>query len=204
MTPETQKGAQTRFQIMRTAYTLFLSQGFHATSMRQISKQAGIALGGIYNHFATKEEIYKAVFDEHHPYHDILPRLLNAKGETLDALTREMARIMIEALRNQPDLIKLMFVEIVEFKCVNLTELLQSLLPQVLPFIQNIYREFATEMRPIPPLILMRAFFGLFFSFYMTDTILGGNLNLPKEFHENDEEEFVNIFLYGILNGDKK
>ena len=39
------KGDRTRQAIEEAAYDLFLEQGFSATSMRQIAKHAGIALG---------------------------------------------------------------------------------------------------------------------------------------------------------------
>lgn len=52
------KGELTRESILEGAYQLFLRQGYHGTSMRQIAEEAGIALGGIYNHFSGKEEIF--------------------------------------------------------------------------------------------------------------------------------------------------
>ena len=45
------KGERTRQSILQAAYELFLEQGYAATSMRQIAERAGLALGGIYNHF---------------------------------------------------------------------------------------------------------------------------------------------------------
>ncbi len=41
------KGELTRASILEGAYQLFLQQGYHGTSMRQIAEEAGIALGGI-------------------------------------------------------------------------------------------------------------------------------------------------------------
>ena len=61
------KGERTRQDILSAAHTLFLEQGYHGTSMRQIAYRAGIALGGIYNHFAGKEGIFTAVFEANHP-----------------------------------------------------------------------------------------------------------------------------------------
>ena len=57
MTEETQtKGETTRIAIEDAAVKLFMEHGYHATSMRQIAEHAGLALGGIYNHFSSKEE----------------------------------------------------------------------------------------------------------------------------------------------------
>ncbi|MCJ7701247.1 MAG: TetR/AcrR family transcriptional regulator, partial [Anaerolineales bacterium] len=78
----TQKGENTRALILQTAHDLFITQGYHGTSMRQIARQAGLALGGIYNHFSAKEDIFEAVFVENHPYLEMIPAIENAQGET--------------------------------------------------------------------------------------------------------------------------
>ena len=67
------RGEQTRQAIIQAAHDLFLQQGYHGTSMRQIARNAEIALGGLYNHFASKEEVFEAVFLEYHPYHEVIP-----------------------------------------------------------------------------------------------------------------------------------
>jgi AcrR family transcriptional regulator len=54
------KGEQTRHSILSAAYSLIIRQGYAATSMRQIAEKSGLALGGIYNHFSSKEEVFRA------------------------------------------------------------------------------------------------------------------------------------------------
>ena len=75
------RGEQTRQEIIRAALPLFSQQGYHGTSMRQIAAAAGIALGGIYNHFESKEAIFRAVSFAYHPIHTILPALEANHGE---------------------------------------------------------------------------------------------------------------------------
>jgi len=53
------KGERTRQNILQAAYALFLNQGFHGTSMRQIAARAGLAPGSIYNHFNSKDAIWE-------------------------------------------------------------------------------------------------------------------------------------------------
>ena len=50
-----------RDDILREAKSLFLANGFAKTSMRDIAKRSGVGLGNIYNYFASKDEIFKAV-----------------------------------------------------------------------------------------------------------------------------------------------
>lgn len=48
----------TRSAILATARQLFLAQGYHKTSMRDIAKGAGISTGPLYFHFQNKAEIF--------------------------------------------------------------------------------------------------------------------------------------------------
>ncbi len=61
------KGEKYFVQIIDAAYDLSLSRGFHGSPVRQIADRAGIALGGIYNHFSSKNGIIEAVFLASHP-----------------------------------------------------------------------------------------------------------------------------------------
>ncbi|MCB0120574.1 MAG: helix-turn-helix transcriptional regulator, partial [Anaerolineales bacterium] len=78
------KGELTRLAIEDAAVELFIEHGYHATSMRQIAERAGLALGGIYNHFTSKEEIFEAIVLDKHPYRKILPLVLEAQGEDME------------------------------------------------------------------------------------------------------------------------
>lgn len=190
------KGEQTRSGIIQSAYRLFLDQGYHGTSMRQIARQAGIAVGGIYNHFSSKEDIFKAVFQEYHPYHDVIPAVSGAHGETAEELVRDAASRLLQALKNQPDFLKLSFIEHVEFRGIHSASLYAQILPQGTQLLQILTLGRIERIRDIPPLILVRAFIGLFLSYYLTDILVGQEL---VEFHQNDMDYFVDIFLHGIL-----
>jgi AcrR family transcriptional regulator len=78
------KGERTRTTIIDAAYQLFLRNGYHGTSMRDIARAAGIALGGIYNHFETKEDIFQAMLNERHAFMNIAPALQAARGGSDD------------------------------------------------------------------------------------------------------------------------
>lgn len=49
--------AATRQRILETAQELFASQGFDATTTRDIAKAAGIATGTMFNYFSSKEAV---------------------------------------------------------------------------------------------------------------------------------------------------
>lgn len=57
------KGPQTRERIVSSAATLFSERGFFGSSMAELLKVTGLQKGGLYNHFASKEELALASFD---------------------------------------------------------------------------------------------------------------------------------------------
>jgi AcrR family transcriptional regulator len=191
------KGERTRQSILQAAYELFLEKGYAATSMREIAERTGLALGGIYNHFENKAAIFSQLMIDRHPFHQVLPLLQAATGDTVEEFVRNAARSMLGELGRRPDFIKLMFIELVEFNGRDYPEMFQAVFPQILPLIQR-FQSSQEKLRPIPPNILFRAFIGLFFSFYMTEFLLAGTPAMtPKE---NALDHFVEIFLHGIMD----
>ena len=55
--------ALTRSRLLAAARHLFASQGFEATTIRDIAAEADIALGGFYNYFPTKEDVLAALLE---------------------------------------------------------------------------------------------------------------------------------------------
>ena len=47
------------------ARELFIKQGFHATSMRDICKRAEVSLGNLYNYYETKDSIFESIIDKY-------------------------------------------------------------------------------------------------------------------------------------------
>lgn len=196
MTQDITKGEFTRESILQAAHTLFVRQGYHGTSMRQIAEEAGIAVGGIYNHFPGKEDIFKAVFLAYHPYHDVLPAIEQAQGKTVEDFVRSAAIQMLAALNNRPHFLNLMFIEIVEFKNIHAQELFAELLPYEITILAKILPP-ESNLRPIPLPMIIRTFVGLFISYHLTDIIMGSSA--PPEFRKNDVDHFVDIYLHGII-----
>lgn len=191
------KGERTRLTIEDAAFSLFMEHGFHATSMRQIADRAGLALGGIYNHFSSKENIFAAIVLDKHPYKQILPLILAAEGETAEEFVHNAARAMVSELGKQPDFLKLMFIEIVEFNGKHVNLLVREVAPKILPVFERLVKV-RKNLRPIHPAILLRSFLGMFFSYYITETLLSGSV-VAKLMPKNSFEQFVDIYLHGIL-----
>jgi AcrR family transcriptional regulator len=57
------KGEQTRAMILARVAPLFNQQGYFGSSLSDIMQQTGLEKGGIYNHFASKEQLALEAFD---------------------------------------------------------------------------------------------------------------------------------------------
>ncbi|MGB3515723.1 MAG: TetR/AcrR family transcriptional regulator [Elainellaceae cyanobacterium] len=57
------KAAETKLTIIRQAADVFNQQGYAGSSMADIMQATGLKKGGIYNHFASKDELAIAAFE---------------------------------------------------------------------------------------------------------------------------------------------
>lgn len=194
------KGESTRLAIEDAALALFMEQGYHATSMRQIAERADLALGGIYNHFASKEDIFAAIIVDKHPYRKVLPIVLAAKGETVEEFFRNAAKFVIEELSGNPEYMHLLLIEIVEFKGVHGKLMLREIAPEILPIFQKLVKS-RRALRTKNPALLMRSFFGMIVSYFITEMVISNSV-LSKMMPGNIEEAYVDIFLHGILKSE--
>lgn len=190
------KGERTRQVILSAAYESFLKQGYAATSMRQIAMHAGLALGGIYNHFSGKEAIFSELILDRHPYRQILPIIMNNPADDPETFIRSAAQTIVDELGRRPDFIKIMLIELVEFNGRNMPKIIGRVLLEVLPAIQK-FREQKGLLRKMPPLVFFRAFLGLFFSYYITELMIAGTPAALTQ--KNALDHFVEIFLHGVL-----
>ena len=188
------KGENTRQKVLQTAYQLFLEKGYHATSIRDISQRCGLTIGGVYNHFSGKGEIFEAVLAENHPFRQVNEAIELAQGDTVEALVHDMARRMVDALGAHRAALNLLFIEIVEFQGSHFTDSFPVVFPRLLAMIERISIQ-GGVLRPFSKTVLVRSFFGLFFSYFMTNIILADRL--PSD--EKTLDAFVDIYLYGIL-----
>ena len=96
---EETKAERTRRKVFETAMQLFRERGFDETTMRDISREAELALGTAYYHFPSKEAIigayYEATQYRHHAY--VVEHLPGLK--TLSERLKLIFRSKIEQLR---------------------------------------------------------------------------------------------------------
>lgn len=118
---EPNKGRRTANRILDVAEDLFAQNGYEATSLRDIATQAGLQQPGLYKHFASKEDLYRQVYERAlRPVTDLMDQLLTGSDDGFDELANRMtdlladhptiARLLVRAVVSsdtQPDLVAL-------------------------------------------------------------------------------------------------
>lgn len=191
------KGETTRLAIEDAAIELFMEQGYHATSMRQIAERAGLALGGIYNHFASKDEIFEAIVVDKHPYKLIMPLVMETPGETAEEFLRNAFKITVAELGKNPIYVKLMMIEMVEFNGRHGASMFKEIVPKVLPVFEQMLK-IRKGLRINNPAMFLRSFFGMIISYFMTE-IITANSVISKLMPKDAADVYIDLYLHGVL-----
>lgn len=100
----------TKETIEREAQRLFVKQGIAETSIRDISRAAGISQGAMYNHYASKEELARTMFMR--GFGEAASALeVRARGEeTIEAKLRAMIRYIYGRFDADPVAVSYLFL----------------------------------------------------------------------------------------------
>ena len=202
-------GLKTREAILEAARHLFLHQGYHATGMREIAHDTGISLSAVYNHFASKEEIFEAILSEHNLYARMGEALSRARGETVPELMESGFEQIMAALKGKEEFLLLIFIDVLEFQARHASNLASFMIPRVLHFFEQVYAvgRQRDELRDISPVLLARAYMQLVFSSFVLENVLGvfirGDAKKPLMV-DNWERGLMDILLHGVLKDEPR
>ena len=189
------KGARTRAALLEAAYVQFTARGYHGASMRSIAEAAGLAVGGIYNYFESKDAVFEAVVVANHPLIRILPELARAKGETSEALLRNAAQRALAELEQNPRMFNLLIIEMIECQGRHIPALVQTMLPQIASFTQRL-QTLDADWRGLPSMGLLQLFVGTLIAYWVTTRMLRQAGLSPEALAS--AEQFIDVFLHGV------
>ncbi len=190
------KGEQTRKEILLAAHQLFTEQGYHGTSMRQISDKANITLGGIYNHFSGKEDIFVAAIIEFHPLQTILPQLQTIKEDDIETAFHTASKIINKSLENRNDFFNLLFIELVEFKAAHLSSLFDNLFPKGLEIVNQISAN-NDQVKDYSRNTILASFMGITIAYYTYTNLIMKQSNATTD--PIVYQDMIEILMHGIL-----
>ena len=196
--------SDTKVAILAAAQELFLRQGYHATSVRQIASAAGITPGAVYNHFPGKLDLYLTLLHDANIYTALGEAVRDAEGDSVEALLRSAAHRILEAMQARTTIVPLLFVDVLEFEARNVAALAGETMPHMVKFFTRVIAlgHRSGALKPVRPDVLARAFLGLFASYFITVRFFKPVLGQYPGLDVNADvvDDFVNIFAYGVLH----
>lgn len=189
------------------AKELFIKQGFHATSMRDIAKSAGVSLGNLYNYYRTKEAMLESIINK---YLVVIDRKIkNIFDEIDEPLEREtllqMSRAVKDVVNNNHDFWLLMYIDVLEFQNRHFRKMFEGLT-------ENLRRRFAKSFRAakargdlhpaVDPAIAFTAAYMQFFNYFLVEKLFGGNLHFGLE-DDQVMQSLTEIYCRGVSSPNK-
>jgi AcrR family transcriptional regulator len=99
------QAARRREQLLKAALALFSERGYRGTSVRAITRAAGVTEAVLYHYFANKADLWAAVLAEYSPFGQI-GQVLDAAGSLpLDAALRTLGLELLRLLREREQLV---------------------------------------------------------------------------------------------------
>jgi TetR/AcrR family fatty acid metabolism transcriptional regulator len=111
-TPARAGAVDKRRVILDAAIRVFAQRGFHHCRVSDVADEAGVAYGLVYHYFGSKEEILNQVFTGR--WQVMLDAIADIDRRELPAREKlhHVASFIIDSYRNEPDLMKVIIVEV--------------------------------------------------------------------------------------------
>jgi AcrR family transcriptional regulator len=200
---QAEKSQRSRDQVLEAALHLFSTQGYQATTVREIAERAGVSTGNLYHHFPDKETIFRILLDQYWAAIDSPDFPFNvalASGTFPDNL-EELGRASRETVSRYRRQVALIYVDVVEFEGSHIRKFYSEMARRFATFMadHNVAQVRNHRLRPdVSPLsAVMLA--GRFFLNYFAVEILFG---VPNHFGKNTDEviaEIADILRHGML-----
>jgi len=196
--------AEKKSVIESAAKDLFIKQGFHATSMRDIAKTADVSIGNLYNYYETKEQIFESIIGNY--LQIINSRLKNIFAEIENPLEPDgllkLGSLVKDMIDRHQDFWLLMYIDVLEFDNRHFRLMFDGLSAKLRV-------RFASEFNAakasglvrgnIDPAVAYTAVYMQFFNYFLVEKLFGGN----SHFGLTDEEairSLTDIFCFGVIN----
>jgi len=153
---------ETRDRILQAAVRVFSRNGFDRASVKSIAEEAGVAVGSIYNHFGSKDDLLISIFEEEFAHRTAL---VDRIRESRDPIPDQVERLLQEHFsraRDHRELAELLLYERYH-RGSRVRERLAALQADVVIRIAAILRRGIDEgwIRPCHPEVVAQALFDL-------------------------------------------
>lgn len=169
-------------KIEAAALRVFVHQGYHGTSVREIADAAGVSIGNLYNYYRTKEDLFASVVKHYEQ------RMAVLQDETLGGLQNvfdpgeltRLAAAVREIVYDNPDYWRLMYIDVIEFRSKHFAPAFRSL-SRILSARIGARLHRSTKRgrwRGIDASLAFTAVYLQFFTYFLVEKLFGGKQHL--------------------------
>lgn len=187
-------------RILEAARTLFLSQGYNGSNLRDIAREAKVSMGGIYHHFASKEEIYKSLLQQSDVAQDMFQILRLFQAPEFPENLAAVADAIAKTVRKHKDSFKLFYIDVLEFQGKNVKPLIQQFRDKFNDLSEMLLNRRSKDLSNVHPAILMRTMIDVFVHTRLEEVML--EQSLAERLGLTEEEvtrQMAEVVLRGAL-----
>jgi TetR/AcrR family transcriptional regulator, regulator of autoinduction and epiphytic fitness len=197
--------ADPRRRILEAAGMVFPQKGYASTTLQDVAQKAGLSSSAIYQHFASKEELFLALTDNL-DFSETLNQIndaLDTQNELSVKDVRHALIVVAEAFSDthtrNAEIVRLFISEARQFPEVGERYCLRLIAP-----VEDSLEHYLTNqmqrgvLKKVEVKLAVHAFYGIFLNFVITQQLLRGEgiLLFPKK---DRISQLVDIYLQGML-----
>ena len=198
-----------RSQILQVAMQLFSQRGFRGTTTREIAQVAGVSEAMVFRHFATKQDLYKAILD-HQICHSGKPDKLAALAEKFErkddfAVFYQIAYGALISHAENEDFLRLLL-----YSALDRHELADMFFEGFVAEIYEVVGSYISRRqqdgdfrRDIEPRVVVRALLGMLIHHSLNNLLWDKGRKLLDISKEEAARQFTEILLNGVKVGNE-
>lgn len=188
--------------VLDAALELFSTQGYRATTLRQIAEKAGLSVGNIYHHFPNKHEIYQRLIQRY--WERLLdPELKLNKlfaAATFPEDLEAMSEAIEEVVTDNAAHILLIYVDVIEFRGEHIRAFYEGMADRFERSYGDRFRarRAAGDFGDADPMVAAMVATRWLFYFFTVEKCFGAPLHFgmtPKQ----ATDEFIRLLRHGLL-----
>jgi len=187
-------------RILDAAKRLFLTKGYNGSNLRDIAREAKVSMGGIYHHFASKQEIYQSLLSGSDVAGDMLNVLRLLRNPEFPDNLAEVGDAIAGTIRKHKDTFKLFYIDVLEFEGRNVNPLIQRFRDGFRDLGDLLLAHKKDQLADLHPALVIRVLLDVFIHTRLEEAVLG--MSMSESLGLSDEEitrQMAQLLLQGLI-----
>ncbi|TNF36745.1 MAG: TetR/AcrR family transcriptional regulator [Deltaproteobacteria bacterium] len=187
-------------RILDAAKRLFLTKGYNGSNLRDIAREAKVSMGGIYHHFASKQEIYQSLLTGSDVTADMLNVLRLLRNPEFPDNLADVGDAIALTIRKHKDTFKLFYIDVLEFEGRNVNPLIQRFRDGFRDLGDLLLAHKKDQLVDLHPALIIRVLLDVFIQTRLEEAVLG--MSMAESLGLSDEEitrQIARLLLEGLI-----